>query len=141
MNENQKPKRRFRCRSVGPAILTDGPERFDEDEFFIRKQIARTFGMDWRFGHPDIELFYKFSDQPYDHPVLSELWKRVRDGEVFRAGDRFTFKAGLYPQTYTIEFCALEGQEQLLRAVVLELDQRFQRLSHEEALNELVSED
>ena len=129
MNEKVN-KRKYRVKGKGLAVASCTPEvQFDEYEPYIRKQVARTFGMMRDFGHPDVEVLYNFGDEPYHYPLLSLIHSNVTKGVRYKAGNRISFKGGVFEEDFTVEFrnITVDG-EQLLRAVILELDTDYQSL-------------
>lgn len=128
-------KRKYRVKGKGLAVASCTPEvQLDEYEPYIRKQVARTFGMMRDFGHPDVEVLYNFGDQPYHYPLLSLIHSNVSKGMRYKACDRISFKGGVFEEDFTAEFrnITVNGEE-LLRAVILELDGEYQSLPTEQA--------
>ena len=139
MNENREERVRrplVRIKGKGLAVVTLSHEVYCGAEHpYIRKQIARTIGMPWDFGHPDIEVFYKMDDAPYSQPLLGYIHSNIAKGIRYKAGDRFSYKRDTCGMEYTVEFRAVTvGGEDMLRAVILELDAEYQALSTAEAV-------
>ncbi len=136
VNNENSSKRRVRVKGKGLAVITYTPEvLISEYKSYIRKEVSRTLGMTWHFGHPDVEALYKFSDQPYNNPLLSLIHSNVSKGICYKAGDRLSFRAGVCEDEYTVEFRSVTvNGEEMLRAVVLELDGEYQSLPTADAV-------
>ncbi len=131
--ESKRPERRVRVRGKGLAVVTLSPEVTTPENWSIRKQVARTLGFPRDFEHPDIEVLYKMTDTEYSHPLIGFIHKELKRGIRFKEGDRIAYHPEPSWNHYTVEFRKAE-EENLLRAVILELDAKYQSLSTEEAV-------
>lgn len=135
-NNEPERKRRFRVKGKGLAVVTYTPELFwPEGDPSVRREVSRTLGFPEDFGHPDVEVFYKFGEEPYGNFLLSLIHGKVKDGAHFSEGDRLSFKMDSCGNEYTVEFRTVKvNKEELLRAVVLELDREYQAVSTADAV-------
>ena len=140
MNENEI-KRKVRIKGKGLSVVSYTPEAvFCGNEPCIRKQVARTIMLPMHFGQSDIEVLYKFSDEPYRYPLLELIHQNIKNGVRYKPGDRLSFTAGSFKKKYTAEFCKINaGGETMLRAVILELDKEYQSLPSEKAAEAVIA--
>ena len=72
--------------------------------------------------------------------MANELFKRISGGKRYAAGDRDTFKPGLFGEERTVEFREYQDSEgKYLRAVILGLDSEYQALLSGDAAELVIS--
>jgi hypothetical protein len=132
MSEN---RRRVRIKGKGLAVMTcSSPIWMNDTYHFYPRQISRTLGLPRDFDHPDIEVFFRLSSEEYSTPLLNKIHSDIKNGKRYTQGDIMTFK-GEFDEEYTVLFRdSISYGEQVLRAVILELDQEYQALDTAEAI-------
>lgn len=113
------------------------PKSYEEEDWFpsCYLQIARTFGLKTKYGHPEIETLITFRTDNLGYSVLKQLITAVKNGERFSHGDRTKVTGSFYwEKDVTVEFREVNSPHgAYLRAVVLGLEEDFQSLSKEDA--------
>ena len=113
------------------------PKNYDEEDWFpsCYLQIARTFGLKTKYGHPEIETLITFNMDNLGYSVLKQLITAVKNGECFSHGDRTKVTGSFYwEKDVTVQFRKTENcYGEVLRAVVVGLEEKFQNMSSDEA--------
>ena len=134
-NEIRRPGSKFRLRVKGKglAVVSQSEAAMEYGDYNLRMQVLRTLGFPKDYENADIEVLYRFSTAEYSYPLIGFIHKQLDAGVRFKAGDSLVYHFAPSDKDYTVEFRATED-ENLLRAVILELDMRYQSLSTEEAI-------
>ena len=141
MNENNKltatGKRKSRIR-IGYCFTmsTYAYRGCDEYADNYRLQIACSLGLDEHYDHSDIEMLINFNREERDNRIFENILYSIATGKRYKAGDRATITS----ENALIKSCVVEFREsensfgKCLRAVVLGMEEEFQSLPTDKAL-------
>lgn len=141
MNENNKPtatgKRKSRIR-IGYSFTMSTYAYRGGDEYAdnYRLQIACSLGMDEHYDHPEIEMLINFNREERDNRMFEGILYSIATGKRYKVGDRATITS----ENALIKSCVVEFREsensfgKCLRAVVLGMEEEFQSLPTDKAL-------
>lgn len=143
--ENEKNQagcsRRKRPRKPSLAVVSYTPKlhRFYLEPGTFR-EICRTLGLNKDFGHPEIEVFYEFSEDEYSHSLLYAIFERISNGKRYAAGDKDTFFLSYEKKKCAVEFHEFQdSQGKYLRAVIVGLDAAYQAMPSGDAAALVIS--
>ncbi|MBO5358930.1 MAG: hypothetical protein J6A78_06385 [Clostridia bacterium] len=133
-------ERKNRTHKKGLATVIDNYRAVGEDWFpSYYLQYARTLNLERDYGHPNIQALINFNVEMGDHMVINQVYRAIKKGAYFKAGDRFTVREDYgFKREHTVEFFDTEDcYGTCLRAVVLGLESELQSLPTNEALAQI----
>ncbi|MBR7142381.1 MAG: hypothetical protein IKD06_02455 [Clostridia bacterium] len=124
---------------AAPKPDSNEEDRFSPPYYF---QISETYGLESRYGHPELEALLTFHVENGGHSVLSYLVKSIENGARYTHGQQMTIPPHTpFDTPHTVEFRRFEDKRgSYLRAVVLGVEEAYQSLSSQEAHDYLVSQ-
>lgn len=141
MNENNKSTANYRRKSrirrgysfTSSSYAFRGCDEYDCD---YRLQVTHSIGLENDYNHPDIEMLINFNRGEHGNRVLEDILYSISTGKQYKAGDRETIMLS----DSRVKSCVVEFREsesrfgKCLRAVVLGMEEEFQSLPTEKAL-------